>query len=213
MFSNVIFDFDGVMVDSNEIRNEGFRALYASGPSEDLEIFMEYVQSNHGLSRYSKIKYYYEQVKRQVASDTIVQQDAEHYSQLVAEAVTNAQEISGAEAFLRAFTGKLRLALISASDQRELREICRRRKIDGYFDAILGSPEKKSNNIINLLRDRSWSPAATVYVGDSPNDFDAASSAGIAFIGFGKDNFALSGHDPVTIESFEQLPPILLGAD
>lgn len=209
MFNNVIFDFDGVMVDSNEIRSEGFRTLYASSTGDKLEAFMNYVRSNHGLSRYSKIKYYYEHVQQQAVKDDAVRQDAERYSQIVAEAVANAREIPGAEAFLAAFTGQFCFALISASDQQELRGICHRRGIDRYFEAILGSPEEKSTNIRNLLRDRSWHPETTVYVGDSVRDFEAASSAGVAFIGFGKENFSLHGKVHAIIENFEQLPSAL----
>lgn len=211
MYRNVIFDFDGVMVDSNEIRIEGFRTLYASESGDKLEVFMKYLRNNHGLSRYRKIRYYYEHVQQQAVKDSTVRQDAERYSYVVAEAVANAPEIPGAEAFLKASAGHFCLALISSSDQQELRGICRRRGIDRYFEAILGSPEEKPTNILNLLRDNGWSREATVYVGDSVSDLEAASSAGVAFIGFGSENFPLSGRDHVIIDNFEQLPPILCG--
>lgn len=209
MYRNVIFDFDGVMVDSNEIRIEGFRTLYASEASDKLEMFMEYVRSNSGLSRYHKIRYYYEHIQQRAVTDGTVQQDAERYSHVVAEAVANAPEIPGATAFLAAFAQYFCFALISASDQQELRKICRRRGIERYFETILGSPEEKSANIRNLLRDNGWHREATVYVGDSVNDLEAASSAGVAFIGFGSENFPLSGRDHVTIDSFAQLEQLL----
>ena len=214
MCRNVIFDFDGVVVDSNEIRIDGFRTLYAAKAGDKIEIFMDYVRSNHGLSRYRKIRHFYASVQRQQVTEEAIQDDAERYSNIVAEAVANAPEIPGAAAFLAAFASRFRFALISSSDQRELRAICRRRGIDRHFEAILGSPEEKAVNIRNLLRDKEWQREVTVYVGDSLSDLEAARVAGVPFIGFGGANFPSPGREDVIIDSFEQLPAILRrGAD
>jgi phosphoglycolate phosphatase-like HAD superfamily hydrolase len=213
MYTNVIFDFDGVVVDSNEIRTDGFSTIYASEAGEKLEAFMKYVRSNRGLSRYRRIRYYYEHVLQQAVNDEIVRQDAERYSQIVADAVANAPEIPGAEAFLSNHLEHFGFALVSASDQEELRSICQRRGISKYFKAILGSPEEKPSNIANLLRDHGWSRQTTVYVGDSINDLQAAKSCDVPFIGFGRANFPESEPNHPVIDSFKELPAMLFGAN
>lgn len=209
MYNNIIFDFDGVMVDSNHIRIEGFRTLYATEAGEVPETFMQYARMNGGLSRYRKIQYYYEHIQQRQVAPADIERDAQRYSYIVAGAVANAPEIPGAVAFLESNKHRCHFGLVSASDQSELREICRQRGVDRYFDAILGSPEEKSANIDNLLRDLAWSRGSTVYVGDSVNDREAAGVAGIDFIGFGKENFSMGTRTHLTIDSFEQLQKLL----
>ncbi|TAM45955.1 MAG: hypothetical protein EPN55_06995 [Gammaproteobacteria bacterium] len=210
MYQNIIFDFDGVIVDSNEIRIEGFRTLYAAETGDRLDRFMQYVRGNRGLSRYRKIRYYYEQIRGEQAPNELVERDARRYSQIVAKDVACAPELPGAEAFLAECKRDFRFALVSASDQDELRAICRLRGLDRYFDTILGSPEDKAVNIRNLMQNLGWHRRSTVYVGDSSNDRTAADSVGIDFIGFGKDNFQVGERDHEVVDGFAQLRQMLL---
>lgn len=210
MYQNIIFDFDGVIVDSNEIRIEGFRALYATETGDRLDRFMQYVQGNRGLSRYRKIRYYYEQICGEQASNELIEHDARRYSQIVAKDVASAPEMSGAGDFLAEYGRDFRFALVSASDQDELRAICRLRSLDRYFDAILGSPEDKAVNIRNLMQDLGWHRRSTVYVGDSTNDRNAADSAGVDFIGFGTETFPAGERGHATVDGFVQLRQLLL---
>jgi len=210
MYKNIIFDFDGVLVDSNQIRVDGFKKMYSKCPPAILDTFIRYVSLNHGFSRYKKIKYYYKELLNQNVTENVVQQDASHYSLLVAKAVEAAKEVPGAEAFLNSARGNFSFALISSSDQRELCQICRHRRIDQYFEAILGSPVEKSLNIINFLEASQWQRNKTVYVGDSVSDFEAASSAGIAFIGFGSTNFHSYDKIFTSVDNFNELSQLLL---
>ncbi len=210
MYQNIIFDFDGVIVDSNEIRIEGFRTLYAAEAGDQLDQFMQYVHGNRGLSRYRKIRYYYEQIRGEQVPNDIIERDARRYSHIVAKDVASAPELPGAEAFLAECKRDFRFALVSASDQDELRAICRLRGLDRYFDAILGSPEDKAVNISNLMQDFGWHHRLTVYVGDSTNDRSAASSVGIDFIGFGMGNFPAGERDHAAVDGFVQLRQLLL---
>jgi len=209
MYNNIIFDFDGVMVDSNEIRIEGFRKLYATEAGKKLDSFMQYIRLNRGLSRYRKIRYYYECIQHREPTLDEIECDARRYSEIVADAVTNAPEIPGAVGFLESNKYRCHFALVSASDQEELRDICRQRGVDRYFSVILGSPTEKPVNISNLLRDLAWSRESTVYVGDAVNDREAANIAGVDFIGFGKENFLAGDHNHPIVDGFGQLQRLL----
>jgi phosphoglycolate phosphatase-like HAD superfamily hydrolase len=210
MFSNLIFDFDGVIVDSNKIRIEGFRQLYQSSSTEVMDLFIKYVKINHGLSRYKKINFYYEKLIFQKVDIDTIQRDANHYSLIVKDAVVSANEIPGARAFLDLSAPAFSLALVSSSDQSELRDICEQRGISNYFKAILGSPIEKSINIINLIQEFQWSLNNTVYIGDSVNDLVAANTANIQFIGFGRKNFSEVDKSLCIVENFTELSKLLL---
>ena len=61
MIKAIIFDFDGVLVESAEIKTEAFRQLFSSFPDKVHEI-VEYHKRNMGISRYVKFRYFYENI-------------------------------------------------------------------------------------------------------------------------------------------------------
>jgi beta-phosphoglucomutase-like phosphatase (HAD superfamily) len=61
---HIIFDFDGVLVESNEIRFQGFADLFSDIHADALGRFMDFVKANGGLSRYAKIRHLYNHILR-----------------------------------------------------------------------------------------------------------------------------------------------------
>lgn len=179
----LVFDFDGVLAETNHIRFEGFSDLFAGLPAEVMARFMDFVKANGGLSRYGKIRHLYEDILGRPISEDQVNALAEQYSRLVADRVIKADAVPGSVEFLAGHADRFEFAVVSGSDQQELRQVCRARGIDRYFQAILGSPKEKTQNLVELLMSHAWDRQACVYVGDSSNDCDAAIEAGIGFIG------------------------------
>jgi phosphoglycolate phosphatase-like HAD superfamily hydrolase len=204
----IIFDFDGVLVDSNAIRIEGFRKLFSQEPglsSAELEQYLFYVAANGGVSRYRKIRYFYESLRGTKVSDETVQIKAAEYSTLVKDAVMRARAIPGSIEFLDVNEEYLSFAMVSGSDQAELRDICSARRLTHYFVGILGSPTEKEKNIAAIVQQRGWQAAETLYVGDSRNDYEAARGAGVPFVGFGKRHFDATRLSIAVVDSFEEL--------
>ena len=178
----VIFDFDGVLAETNEIRFQGFTELFSDLPGDVMTRFMTFVRANGGLSRYAKIRHLYENILCKPVTDQEVAALARQYSDIVMQKVIRAEAVAGSIDFLAEHKGRFRFAVVSGSDQQELRQVCRARGIGHYFQAILGSPREKKENIVDLLARERWDPRASVYVGDSQNDYHAATGAGIDFI-------------------------------
>ncbi|MBF0587649.1 MAG: HAD hydrolase-like protein [Magnetococcales bacterium] len=179
----VLFDFDGVLADTNEIRNDGFMELLKGYPSELLEKMADYVRANPGLSRYRKLDHFHGELLGRPITEEVRTKMAGQYSAIVKQRVIEAAPISGSLAFMQAYLGVLTMALISGSDQTELRAVCAARGIRHYFSDILGSPVDKEDNLAELLGRRGWREAECVYVGDGINDLEACRKVGIPFIG------------------------------
>ena len=64
-FKNLIFDFDGVLVESNDIRIEEFRHLFQDYPENEVSQLITYVEKNGGISRYAKIRHFFEVIRRE----------------------------------------------------------------------------------------------------------------------------------------------------
>jgi HAD superfamily hydrolase (TIGR01549 family) len=209
--SSIIFDFDGVIVESNDIRTEGFRKLLTSKhyPVESVERLIRFHETNGGLSRYYKLRYFYETILNRKISDNDLTALCNEYSTIVKNAVAKAPWVKGAPEFLKNNYSKYKLFIVSGSDQEELREICHLRGLDKFVMEIFGSPTDKKTNINNLLRLYNLSPDETLFVGDSVNDLDAAQETSLKFIARDSGNCAAWCKGQVVIKDLSQLPDVL----
>lgn len=205
-YRHVLLDFDGVLAESNEIRFQGFAELFRDIPRPALDRFMTFVRAHGGVSRYAKIRYLYDKILERPVPEEEVNALARQYSHLVMERIIAAEAVPGSLDFLKRFSGRYDLAVVSGSDQQELRQVCRARHIDHYFRAILGSPREKAENIGNLLASECWEARNCLYVGDSHNDHEVAVAAGIGFIGRDSGLVDWRGSEVVWIASLAELP-------
>ena len=211
-YKHLIFDFDGVLVESNEIRFDGFRLLFKNYPQDQVERLVLYAKINGGLSRYEKIKYFFKQIRNEPIRDDNVQLLAKQYSELVKQKVIDAEPVKGSLEFLSNHKNNYDFAVVSGSDQEELRDVCKAREIDHFFLEILGSPASKESNIALLLTKMGWGRKSCLFIGDSINDFDAARANGIDFIGRNSNliNWGLTGNLTV-VDDLSQLHLYLKG--
>ena len=182
-YQYMIFDFDGVLVESNEIRFNGFRKLFKDYPQDQVEILVGYAKANGGVSRYKKIEYFFNEIRQEPVSNESVNRWAAQFSKLVEQDIVEAKPVEGSLGFLEEYSNQFDFAIVSGSDQAELRRVCQKRGIDYYFKRILGSPTEKKENIAALLSELNWSHDRSVYVGDSNNDLDSAKANNIDFVG------------------------------
>jgi phosphoglycolate phosphatase-like HAD superfamily hydrolase len=182
-YQHIIFDFDGVLAESNEIRFNGFRKLFKDYPEDQIERLVGYAKANGGVSRYKKIEYFFKEIRKEPVSDEEVDRWAARFSELVEQDIVEAKPVEGSLNFLTEYSNRFDFAIVSGSDQAELRRVCEKRKIDHFFKMILGSPTEKKQNIANLMADLNWRHNKSLYVGDSNNDLEAAKLNNLDFVG------------------------------
>ena len=74
-YQHIIFDCDGVILDSNEIKTNGFKKLFQNHPKYLIDKIVNYHKNNGGKSRYMKIKYFYENLlKRKLSEKDLISQ-------------------------------------------------------------------------------------------------------------------------------------------
>lgn len=180
----IIFDFDGVIAESNDARTTGFEQVlrHEGFPKPIIRRFIAYHKKNGGLSRYSKFRYLYRVLLKKPLSARQLQHLCQSYSRLVKGEVTRAPWVRGAQAFLRRYASQYQLFVVSGSDGKELRSICRARGISQYLRKILGSPVEKAENIRGLLKAYRLSGMNSLFVGDTINDWTAAQANGVPFL-------------------------------
>lgn len=181
MISNIILDFDGVILESNNVKIDGFYKLFEPFGLNVAKEASEYFTQNAGLSRYDVIRYILEIVLQTSCDDTLLYKYAQRYSDIVKNEVINCKFVSGFQEFI--IETKSNLYIVSSSDQEDLRYICNKINISKYFRQILGSPVKKDENIKYLINYYNLNKDETIYIGDSINDYYATIKNGLKFIG------------------------------
>jgi beta-phosphoglucomutase-like phosphatase (HAD superfamily) len=84
-YQHIIFDFDGVLAESNEIRFNGFRKLFKDYPQDQVELLVQYAKANGGVSRYKKIEFFFNLIRKESISSKSVNHWANKFSELVTQ--------------------------------------------------------------------------------------------------------------------------------
>ena len=185
MIKNVFWDFDGVILNSMEIRDWGFKEIFKNFKKEEVEKLIGYHNLNGGLSRYVKIRYFYEKVLGIDITEEEVINYADNFSILMKKELINKKNIiQDSLNFIKGNYKNYCFHIVSGSDQDELRYLCKELNIAKYFLSINGSPTPKNKLVKDLLVKEGYNIDSTCLIGDSINDFEAAKKNKILFMGY-----------------------------
>jgi len=177
------FDFDGVLVDSVDIKTSAFADLYLPFGEEVVARVKAHHQAHGGVSRYEKIHHYHRHYLNEDLTDQELEQWARKFSDLVVDKVVAAPFIPGAIEFLSILQNRQKkIFLISATPEAEIRRIVKKKDMMHFFREIKGAPRKKQENLIDILRHYRLSAQKCSYFGDSDQDREAAESVHMDFI-------------------------------
>lgn len=177
----VIFDFDGVLVESNQIKVEAFRSLFLYRPDKTEEIISYHIE-NMGISRFVKFQYIFEHIFKEPYSDEIGLELGKKFSEIVIKKVLDASFIGGVKKFLANNHMEYHLFVASGTPENELLYIMKKKGIDKYFKGIYGSPAAKNFIISNILHQFSLKSDEVVFVGDAETDMKAAKECNVRFV-------------------------------
>jgi phosphoglycolate phosphatase-like HAD superfamily hydrolase len=181
----IIWDFDGVIMDSNAVRNNGFEEVLKEYPKEEVSKLMDFHERNGGLSRYVKFRYFFEEVRNETITDEQVLFWANKFSDIMlAQLGDKKLLIQETYQYIKENSLNKKMHIVSASDQTELRLICEKVGIDKLFKSIHGSPTTKILNVKLLLESEKYESNDVVLIGDSINDYQAAIKNNISFCGY-----------------------------
>ena len=150
-----------------------------------IEKLLIYHNKNGGLSRYVKIRYFYNELLGREISEKEVDDYAANFSEIMKKELIKKQYlIVSTLVFIQGIFKKYNLHIVSGSDEKELRFLCKKLKISCYFKSIHGSPMHKNLLVKNILKNNRYAAQETVLIGDSINDYEAARANEVAFFGF-----------------------------
>ncbi len=179
---SIVFDFDGTLIDSNQLKYDAYFKLF---PAEDrhARIIRDVLSESFEQTRYVIL----EEILRRfgVENQTYISKEvnklAGQYNNIVVAGAKTCPEKAGAEDALKKFAPMYRLYVNSTTPDASLKEIIRFKKWDGYFRGVFGYPHEKPETLLRIMALEKLRSDQVLVVGDGESDRKSAAENGCPF--------------------------------
>jgi phosphoglycolate phosphatase-like HAD superfamily hydrolase len=170
-YKSIIFDFDGVILDSNDIKKYAIRDSVKRILNEKISVeFVDYFTGLNGVPREAKILKY---VPKDNYVDVLTK-----YENILNEKLNSAKLIPGIRKFLDNLSCKgKKIIVLSGGTELEVKDLIVLNEIDVYFSGIYGGPKNKQENLSMIELEHP-----VLYFGDSEVDYNVANNNKFDFV-------------------------------
>ncbi len=177
----IIWDFDGVIKDSVNLKGEAFKKLFEDQKIDIKNKIYKHHNNNGGLSRFEKLQTYldWSSYENNIKNLNLF---AKKFSDLVVKEVLNANYIHGIESYLKINHNRQKFFLVTATPEEEILKITKKLEIFDYFKTIIGYPKNKEEAFKFILNKFGINNADFIVIGDSLSEYNAAKKYSLKFI-------------------------------
>jgi phosphoglycolate phosphatase-like HAD superfamily hydrolase len=180
-YRGAVFDCDGVILDSNDLKTSAFRTTLAGELPILVDEFIDYHQSHGGISRYVKFDHFFRVMKGTADHASETKRALQRYAEICRKGLLECALIPGVtETLLHMRSLGVDCYVVSGGDQEEVRAVLTERGLSQYFAGIYGSPRSKMEHLGDLAKAGLRMPA--IYFGDAESDCKAAHQYGLDFV-------------------------------
>lgn len=177
----IFFDFDGVIVESVDVKGWAFGKLFEEFPQYVRQI-VAFHHANGGMSRYDKFRFIFKDILRQPLSKEKFDELCRQFSTLVYQRVLECDFVPGALEFLKKYRAAFPMFVVSGTPHKEINGIVSDRGLTCYFKGVFGSPTSKVDWVRQIVREDGVNPRQSLFVGDALSDYEAALENNIEFV-------------------------------
>jgi phosphoglycolate phosphatase len=183
-FEVVVFDCDGVLLDSNNLKMTCMRAALGEFSSQLVEQFLDEFRETFGRSRREHFAALFrDYLGRTDDFDEFYRHYAGLYAKLLAERYGGVPLCRNAGSLVRSLHADgVRLYVVTGTRSAEAVRVLAEKGLLPCFRAVLGGEEPKAARLAAVLRQTSAPPGRAILVGDAKQDLAAARQAGVEFL-------------------------------
>jgi len=189
MIKVIAFDFDGVLADSNKLKEDVYFEIL---PKSD-HALVKTILADQNIVRTRTAVFRAIFASKGFSGENLEIQSAvfsARYNDFVQEGIEKMGLMPGAEDALRKLSAEYPLYINSHTPHDALLETVIRLGIGYFFKGVFGRKNlnsKKSEVLKEIIKDEEASPEEVLMVGDANSDFEAAREAGCRFVGVAND--------------------------
>ena len=182
-YDTLVFDCDGVILDSNRIKSAAFGTVTAAFGAEARARFLDYHHRHGGISRNEKFAHFLDAIVAVAPADRerLLGELLRDYAAICARELLACPLIPGVAALLASIPPRVAAHVVTGGAQSEVRAVFAARGLDTHFTSILGSPTSKRDNM-RLLAESGAFRGRALYFGDAELDMHLAEEFGLEFI-------------------------------
>lgn len=214
MIEAIVFDFDGVIANSNPIKRNSYFIIFSDvkgskGPVE------EAIKENPKKTRYGVIEAILKKLRERGLmqfDDLEVERDryVSLYGETTERETTRVREIRGAEDALADLSKRYPLFILTSTIQESIDRVIESRNLKKYFRGVYGTNSTdfdKNQTLKRMAREHGFDPRKAVFVGDGKPDYECASYFGIPFIAIVNEtnDFAINPDIKYRLQDLTQL--------
>lgn len=179
----IIFDFDGVICDSVNVKTEAFALMYSKYGEDIVSQVVKFHHAHGGISRYEKFRHFHKEFLGVSLTDEELLRMGEDFSSLVLQKVIQAPYLSGVLEFIQSIYKESMLFICTGTPENEMNIILAEKGIAQYFKGVYGSPRSKTQIIRQIIKTYDLLSGQVEFYGDAMTDYNAAKDASVNFVG------------------------------
>ena len=182
-YDTLVFDCDGVILDSNRIKTEAFRTVTAPFGTAAVTRFLDYHHRHGGISRDEKFAHFLDRIVgvEPADRDRLLRALLAEFAAICARALLTCPLVPGVAALLASIPPRVAAHVVTGGAESEVRAVFAARGLAAHFTSILGSPTSKRENM-RLLADSGAFRGRALYFGDAELDMHLAEDFGLEFV-------------------------------
>ena len=179
----VIFDYDGVIAESVNVKTDAFAELYKPYGTDIVQKVIKHHEANGGVSRFEKFKIYHKNYLKEDITQLEIDVLASKFSNFVLQKVIDSPYVTGVYDFISSNYKNYDFHISTGTPSDEIETILKQKSLRKFFNEVYGSPEKKDSHVKKILKKYSYNKSEVVFIGDALSDRDAARKNDIYFVG------------------------------
>jgi phosphoglycolate phosphatase-like HAD superfamily hydrolase len=181
----VVFDCDGVLLDTMAAKIEAFRTWVPEAHAELRDAFMTIVMAGFGKSRSVHIERFYRELLHQEPDPVFIAAEVERFTHICEPMCADAEWRIGSREFVQAcHDAEIPRYVLSGVPQQQLEDLLAAADGTDLFEVIIGSPPGKPQSMERILAETDTPAHRALFIGDANADHVAALHVGAHFVYF-----------------------------